>query len=110
MSVHTRACVWVLCDGPDCDSDKGWEDGPFHFDSESEALEYVVGEDGMGWTRLPNGRLLCRACSEQADCAATDHQWSSWRKHRTDPAIEWRICQHCGNGFDERLVEMGEQS
>jgi len=109
MSVHTKTCVWVICDGPNCDREKGWPDGPFHFDNEAAALDYVLGEDGMGWTRLPDGRLLCRACSEEADCAATGHQWSSWREHRTDPGIRWRICNHCGSAFEERLVEMGGQ-
>jgi hypothetical protein len=109
MSVHTRTCVWVLCDGPSCDREKGWPDGPFHFDSEAEAVEYVVSEDGMGWTRLPDGRLLCRACSEEADCAATGHQPTEWHRRSTDPGIEIRWCVHCGHEFEERFVEMGGQ-
>lgn len=32
----------------------------------------------MGWIQLPDGRLLCRRCSEAADCPATGHQMSSW--------------------------------
>lgn len=56
MSVKTSSCVWVECDGDRCDRDKGWPDeGPFHFDSEQAVLEYVLGENGPGWTRLPDG-------------------------------------------------------
>jgi hypothetical protein len=75
VSIKTSSCVWVECDGEHCDRDKGWPDkGPFHFDTEQAALEYVLGESGIGWTLLPNGRLLCRGCSEDADCEATRHQ------------------------------------
>jgi hypothetical protein len=111
MSVHTKTCVWVQCDGPSRHPDHtGWDDeGPFHFDTEAAALDWVLGEDGAGWTRLPDGRLLCRTCSEEADCAATGHQWSSWHLHHTDPRIEWRTCYHCGGQFEERFVEMGGQ-
>jgi hypothetical protein len=109
MSVHTHTCVSILCDGATCDRDKGWEEGAPHFDSESEALGYVLGEKGMGWTRLPDGRLLCRRCSEEADCAATGHQWFEWRRHPRDPGIEWRWCSHCGGAFEERFVEIGGQ-
>lgn len=114
MSIHTSACVWVECDGQRCDRDKGWPDGegPFHFTSEQSALEYVLGEDGMGWTRLPDGRLLCRGCSDDADCDTTGHQWSQWRhgykNGEPDPEIEIRWCTHCGGGFEERLTQMGE--
>jgi hypothetical protein len=112
MSVRTSTCVWVECDG-DCDRDKGWPDeGPFHFDSEQAALECVLGENGMGWTQLPDGRLLCRGCSEDADCAVTGHQWSEWvhgyRNGQPDPGRQIRWCDHCGRGFEERLTEMGE--
>ena len=111
MSVHTKTCVWVLCDGATRTNDHtGWDDeGPFHFDTEAAAVEYVLGEDGAGWTRLPDGRLLCRGCSEEADCQATGHQWSPWREHHADAGIQWRACYHCGRGFEERLVEMGGQ-
>ena len=113
MSVHTSSCVWVECDGDRCDRDKGWPDeGPFHFDSEQAVLEYVLGENGMGWTRLPNGRLLCRGCSQDADCKTTGHQWSEWRhgykNGQPDPSIQVRWCTHCGGGFEERLTEMGD--
>jgi hypothetical protein len=80
MSVHTTTCVWVLCDGTTCDRDKGWPDeGPWHFDTEAAAVDYVLGEHGLGWTRLPDGRLLCRSCN------------------------------HCGGEFEERLVQIGGQ-
>lgn len=111
MSMHTSTCVWVLCDGTRCDRDKGWPggEGPFHFDTETAAVDYVLGEAGQGWTRLPDGRLLCRSCSEEADCAATGHQWSSWRDHHADTAIQRRFCNHCGGAFEERFAEMGGQ-
>ena len=38
----------------------------------------MLGDNGMGWIQLPDGRLLCRRCSEAADCPATGHQMSSW--------------------------------
>jgi len=41
-------------------------------------LGYVLGDNGMGWIQLPDGRLPCRRCSEAADCPATVHQMSSW--------------------------------
>jgi len=41
-------------------------------------LGYVLGDNGMGWIQLPDGRLLCRRCSEAADCPTTGHQMSSW--------------------------------
>jgi len=113
VSVHTSACVWVECDGQRCDRDKGWPDeGPYHFASEQSALEYVLGEAGIGWTELPDGRLLCRGCSEDADCDTTGHQWSEWRpgykNGHPDPSIDWRFCTHCGGGFEERLAGMGD--
>ena len=105
MSVHTRTCVWVLCDGTRCDRDRGWpDDGPFHFDTEAAAIQYVLGEDGAGWTRLPDGRLLCRSCSQSADCDATGHQLSPWRPHPSSRGVEWRNCTHCGGAFEERFV------
>ena len=114
MSVRTSTCVWVECDGEHCDRDKGWPDGegPFHFDSEQAALDYVLGdEDGVGWTRMPDGRLLCRSCSTDVDCAVTGHQWTPWRPGAApdgrDSGIEIRWCGHCGGGFEERLTEMG---
>ena len=30
----------------------------------------MLGDNGMGWIQLPDGRLLCRRCSEAADCPA----------------------------------------
>ena len=109
MTVQTTTCAWVECDSPDCGNDKGWPDeGPFHFSTDRAALDYVLGEKGMGWTRLPDGRLLCRSCSEAADCAATGHQWTDWRVHHRDPGIEWRLCEHCGGGFEERLTVAGD--
>ena len=109
MSTHRRLCVWVDCDGPHCDQDKGWpEDGPYHFDTEQAALDYLLGDDGCGWTRLPDGRLLCSSCCEKADCEVTGHQMSRWRQHANDPGIEFRSCSHCGHGFEERLTALGD--
>lgn len=104
MTVHSKTCVLVECDGTSCGSDKGWPDGdgPWHFDTLDGAMKALIGEEGFGWTRLPDGRLLCRACSTVADCAATDHQWTEWRPHSRTPHVEWRHCKHCG-AFDERL-------
>jgi hypothetical protein len=104
MTVNSHACVTIECDGG-C-TDKGWDEGALHFASEQEALEYVLGEDERGWTRRPDGRLLCRSCSEDADCEALGHQWSKWRDHHRDDAIQWRCCEHCRGGFDERLKAM----
>ena len=71
-----------------------------------------MSEAGIGWTKLPDGRLLCRGCSDDADCQATGHQWSDWRpgykNGQPDPSIEWRFCTHCGGGHEERLAEMGD--
>lgn len=108
MTITTSTCIVVLCDGPDCDSDRGWpDDGPLHFTTRTGALDCLLGEKGDGWTQLPDGRLLCRSCSESADCAATDHQWSAWQPHRDDAGVEWRACFHCHGALEERLVEMG---
>jgi hypothetical protein len=113
MSVKTSVCVRVECDGEQCDRNKGWPDeGPYHFASEQDALQYVLGENGLGWTNLPGERLLCRGCSERADCQATGHQWTEWRSGyrngQPDASIEVRWCTHCGSGFEERFAEMGE--
>jgi hypothetical protein len=108
MTTHNQTCVWVECDGSDCDRDRGWpDDGPFHFDTVTAALGYVLGDNGMGWTQLPDGRLLCRSCSEAADCHATGHQMSSWYPHPSDLSIHWRHCTHCGGAHEERFIEMG---
>ena len=105
--IKTSSCAWVECDGENCDVDKGWHDeGPLHFESVEAAVEYVLGEDGLGWTRRPDGRLLCRRCSESADCDFTGHQHTEWRPKR-DAGVEWRMCEHCGGGLEERFVEMG---
>jgi hypothetical protein len=113
VSVQISTCVWVECDGQHCGRDKGWPDeGPYHFAREQSALEYVLGEAGIGWTKMPDGRLLCRSCSEDADCDTTGHQWTDWRpgynNGHPDPTIEVRFCTHCGGGFEERLAEMGD--
>lgn len=112
MSTHTRTCFWVERDG-DRGQDKGWpEEGPFHFDTEQDAIAYVLGEDGMGWTRMPDGRLLCRGCSEDADCEVTGHQWTPWRPGITRAAIEsgvevrWRT--HCPGGNEVGVYPIGD--
>lgn len=112
MTVRSRACVWVECDNPQCGPDRGWPDeGPFHFQTEQDALDYVLGDEGgLGWTRMPDGRLLCRTCSEHVDCDLTGHQRTPWRPGAVpggiDPSIEVRWCTHCGGGFEERFAEM----
>lgn len=105
MTIKTTTCVWIECDSNDCDRNQGWpDDGPYHFTSERAALDYVLGEHHMGWTKLPDGRLMCRSCSDAADCAATGHQWSEWRAHHSTLAVQWRACFHCGRGFEQRLT------
>lgn len=114
MSVKTTACFWVECDNETCAYKQGWpEDGPWHFDSEHDAYEYVLAEDG-GWARRPDGRLLCQGCSRRADCAVTGHQWTDWRYgytgrgHEVDTTVQWRMCDHCNDGPEERFTEMGD--
>jgi hypothetical protein len=100
------SCVIIRCDGG-C-PDRGWsgEDGEPHFTNETEALNYVVGPGGCGWTRLPDGRLLCGGCMEDAECAVTGHQMREWFTSPTNPAVQWRTCGHCGRNFEQRFIEM----
>ena len=114
MSVRHEACVIVECDTPKCDS--GYDEGTPHFDSEEQAFKHLLGDDGWGWSRLPDGRLLCASCSQRAECEATGHKWSEWRPRmrwdadgrRSVPEpgspTEWRSCNHCGGAFEERIT------
>lgn len=114
MSVTHHTCTAVECDTPKCDG--GFDEGTPHFETEAKALEYLIGEEGCGWSIRPDGRLLCRFCSEHADCEATGHQWGEWRPRMRwdaaagrsipdeDSGTEWRMCDHCSGGFEERIA------
>jgi hypothetical protein len=103
--VHVEQCVWIECAG--CGT-QSYDEGTPHFDSEAQARTALLGEDGYGWTERGDGRLLCRSCSESADCAEVGHQMGPWRPHPRDPEIAWRYCEHCGGNFEDRLVALGE--
>jgi hypothetical protein len=71
-------------------------------------LGYVLGDNGMGWIELPDGRLLCRRCSEAADCPATGHQMSSWSWYPHPNGRGPVATLHALRGaHEERFAEMG---
>jgi hypothetical protein len=102
--VHTQQCVWLDC--ADCGTDS-YDEGTPHFASEAEGRRQILGEDGYGWTERADGRLMCRHCSDRADCAEHGHDMGEWTRHAGDAEIEWRYCQHCGGEIEDRLVAMG---
>ncbi len=117
MTMHPqtriRTCVWIECAGCGTDS---FDDGIPHFADEAEALAQLLGDpavesdEGWGWTQRRDGRLLCRACSDHADCEDHGHEMTDWRRHPGDPVIEWRHCEHCGGAIEDRLVALGRPS
>jgi hypothetical protein len=88
MTIARHSCVTAVCDS--CGD--GWEDGPWHFGSAAEALNYLR----RGEWLVTDGLLLCPDCALRADCEATGHQYSEWR-----PAVmegvpfQERSCGHC---------------
>jgi len=102
VTVHT--CYQVTC--ADC-GDRCWEEYTPHYSSEADLWASVLGHDGdvgYEWTRRADGRVLCARCSERADCAERGHEWSEWREGYNDPEVEWRMCNHCPSGMEERLA------
>lgn len=102
IGIHT--CYSISCSG--C-ADECWEEGVPHFDTEAEAWKAVLGEEGHGWTRRHNGRVLCRGCSERADCAGRGHDMTRWQPMPRDPDVQWRFCRHCGCAIEDRLTALG---
>lgn len=108
--VRIRSCVWLEC--AECGTDS-YDEGTPHFGSETEARTYLLGDpskdgdDGCGWTERRDGRLLCRSCSEHADCQEHGHEMTEWHAHPRDPEIEWRHCEHCGGAIEDRLTALG---
>jgi hypothetical protein len=119
VTYRHHDCVTIHCDNePIAQCDSGWEETTFHFDDEPQALRFVLSENGCDWTRRPDGRLLCRACSETADCADRGHhlydQWShpgyydhALRVWIDDTGVIYRRCTHCGGGLQEHLTALG---
>ncbi len=89
VSFHDHSCVSVLCD--DC-SDNCWDDGMPHFADSEEATNYLKSADWL----LTETRMLCRSCAQDADCAATGHQFGHWGdREYLDVPYRLRRCDHC---------------
>lgn len=87
MTIQEHSCVTALCD--DCGD--GWDEGPWHFDSRKELLKALASYD---W--VVGDRILCRSCSDKADCAATGHQWDEWEDREMEGVpYRSRWCEHC---------------
>jgi hypothetical protein len=102
LTRHT--CYTLACS--DCGEDP-WDEFTPHFPTEEALWAGVLGEDGYGWTRRPDGRALCRSCSDRADCAERGHQMTPWSPLPRDPEVEWRHCKNCGGTVEDRLAALG---
>lgn len=92
MSFHEHRCFELHCDGG-CDGN-GWDEGPPHFTSRVEALNYA---EQYGWT-LRDGQALCSSCSRKWECADRGHEWDSWcDRSRMGVVYRQRFCEHCGD-------------
>jgi hypothetical protein len=60
--------------------------------------------DEHSWTRRDDGRILCRAHSQVADCDVHGHELSRWLQHPIEDDLDWRYCRHCGALFDQRIT------
>lgn len=105
--IRTATCYLIDCS--DCGSDC-WEDYEVHFISEEELRRVLTTRHE--WTFEKHGRVLCRHCTEKADCARDGHQYGEWITHSTDSGVQWRLCDHCSGALEERFTEMaiGEES
>ncbi|TCC33917.1 hypothetical protein E0H75_42445 [Kribbella capetownensis] len=112
MSIHTHACIAVLCDG--C-GDAWWREGDEfvgvpHYPTEAEAYDELANE--LGW-RIEPGKQLCPDCSKDEDCARNGHLMTSWKtcwcRANTDTAEPtcdhlWRQCAHCGGAYERVTI------
>lgn len=90
MKFARRTCVELHCDGG-CEN-KGWDDGPPHFATATEALDYAR---AYAWT-FPDGSALCHHCTADAECRDRGHRWDLWHQ-RQDMGVAYRkrFCTHC---------------
>jgi hypothetical protein len=110
-------CITAACD--DCGMDYNDDDteyaGTFHFTDQNEALKSIT-EWSPDWRIHAGGRLTCRNCAADQDCATYGHHWDgSWLgclcadsfagplpDHRTTPdgtcTHEHRWCDRCLTG------------
>lgn len=109
-----ETCVTAACD--DCgmayDTDHDDYPGIIHFTDQADA-EHSLAESG--WRMRAGGRLTCRRCAADQDCATYGHHWDGdWLgclcagripDHHTTPGstctYEHRWCDRCLTG-DER--------
>ena len=91
MSFQVKTCVILSCDG--CDDP--WDDdypGEPHFESESDAVEYMR---GSGWI-IAGTQAWCPSCSAKMACARVGHTWLEWSDLELE-GVRWRSrhCDHC---------------
>jgi hypothetical protein len=105
MPVRAASCFEVVCDNadtvPSCDG--GWDDGPIHFPTEQDAVDYArtAGFVIVGTT------VLCAECSATRDCERLGHQWDTWTDgEHLGVTFKKRHCDHCGIGdFSEEFQQ-----
>jgi hypothetical protein len=102
VSVRTRVCVEVGCDGG-CTNPFADFDWTPHFESVGQARAELA---GWRWNDV-DGTVLCPGCSAAADCARDGHRWGEWLEcrcggrisgHGPDGCPRYRICGRCGDG------------
>ena len=72
------------------------------------AAQSVFDPGGWGFTRRADGRVLCCECGDKADCAERGfHTYTPWEADPRDSEIEFRACEHCDGGFEDRLAALG---
>ena len=91
--IQVKTCYVLTCDR-DCEGG-GWGEGhgPYHFDNETDAIDYAK---KCGFVIL-NGMILCEGCANKADCAATGHQWGNWWDPSQIEGVTYRCrySEHC---------------
>lgn len=108
--LRSGVCWWLECAACGIEWAEAY-DGLPHYDSPEGARKALFdsgeGPDRVGFTTRGDGRVLCRGCSEAADCAEDGHDYALWRARHDDEQVEYRYCEHCGGAFQERLTALG---
>jgi hypothetical protein len=105
-----ETCITATCDDCHTDFDTEHDDYPgvIHFTDQANAERTLA---DAGWRAAAGGRLTCRRCAAEQDCAIYGHPWDSWQPclcagrvpdHHTTPGstctYQHRWCDRCLTG------------
>lgn len=71
-------------------------------------MSTVTARTVTGFNIQPDGRMLCRHCSEPADCTERGHDYTPRPGgHAMTTPTSARRCNHCGGWSEHRLISLG---